>query len=483
MSAQGSVRERQIGNHLGDLASMVEVGAPDWWAVRRGLARARRRRRAVVTGKVVGSVMAVAAVVGSVQVGWLPYPRWAPAASLSAVTGGVSALADGPTRGSLADDANWLADLREHAAAQRRDEAGGESWQIPDGDRVDVIFAGDVEGHRLALIEAPYRWGAIEYRQQTWLMGPQGAPADDMVDNGGRDPDDIAYVGFGAGTVYGGPASGEGLLVVATRDREVTVALGRTLTADGRTAPRDRVSIRTGDDGVAVWTAHESGYFDLEVDGEQVWTFGGSSAGVEMSWSGRGERPDLNQMAGAGQSALGSLGLTDLPGRVVWAGESDASPFLLVLRAEGGASVLLAAGTDDVPWDGDDAVPWIRHDVVTVRVAGADDVAAWQLGSTTWSTEHSPESTVTAGIESETWFGTSAPSTSIAFVGPEEAATAEVLGADDRVLATVRLVDGGGSLEADGASTVRFRAADGSDLGVTVVVPWAAENAQPGPLP
>lgn len=482
MSARGSVREREIGTHLGDLASTVEVGAPDWSSVRRGIVRARRRRRAATTGKVIGSVMAAAAVVGSVQVGWLPYPGWAPAASLSAVTGGVSALAEGPTRGSLADDTGWLADLREHAAAQRRDEAGGESWQIAAADRVDVIFAGDVEGHRLALVEAPYRWGAIEYRQQTWFMGPAGAPASEMVANGGGDPDDIAYVGFGPGTGYDGAAGGEGLLVVADGDREVTIALGRTLIADGSTAPRERVSIETGDDGLAVWTTTETGYFDLEIDGEQVWTFGGSSAGMQMSWSGRGEQPDLDQMAGAGQSALGALGLADLPGRVVWAGSSDGGPFLLTMRAESGASVLLAGGTDDVPWDRG-RVPWIRHDLVTVRASEARDVVAWQLGRTTWSSEPSPDSTVTAGDGSEHWYGTSGPAPAIALVGPEEAVAAEVLDADSRLLRTVGLVDGGGSVQVPDAASVRFLSGSGDDLGSTDVIAWDAGNSLPGLLP
>lgn len=431
--------------------------------------------------------MAVASVVGSVQVGWLPYPAWAPAASLSAVTGGTSALAAGPTKGSLAADADWLADLRGHAAAQRRDEAGGESWQIAAADRVDVIFAGDVEGHRLALVEAPYRWGAIEYRQQTWFMGPAGARVGDMVENGGHDPADIAYVGFGAGTGYGGASGSEGLLVVAAGDREVTVALGRTLTGDGGTAPRDRVSIETGDDGLAVWTATDPGYFELEIDGEQVWTFGGSSIGFDLTWSGRGERVPLDQqMAGTAQSALGNLGLVDLPAELVWAGTEPGSPILLAMRASSGATVVAAAHTVDGPpraASTDDADGWVDHDVIEVRPAGADAVLAWQLGRTTWSTKESPESSTTVSGDGETWFGTHGPSRTIAFVGPEDAATAEVLDAEGAVLRTVQLDDGGGSVEVEDAAQVRFLDGDGADLGVTDVVAWAADNSLPGLLP
>ncbi len=431
--------------------------------------------------------MAVAAVVGSVQVGWLPYPAWAPAASLSAVTGGTSALADGPTKGSLADDQGWLSSFRDYVADQRQDESDGETWKVASAENVDVVFAGDVEGHRLALVEAPYRWGAIEYRQQTWFMGPAGAPAGDMVDNGGSDPQDIAYVGFGPGTGYGGASGGEGLLVVAAGDREVTVALGRTLTADGGTAPRDRVSIETGDDGLAVWTATDPGYFDLEIDGEQVWTFGGSSIGFDMTWSGRGERMPLDQqMAGAAQSALGKLGLVDLPAELVWAGTEPSSPILLAMRASSGATVVAAAHTVDGPPPGasaDGAGRWVDHDVIEVRPAGADAVLAWQLGRTTWSTKDSPESSTTSSGEGETWFGTTGPSRTIAFVGPEEAVAVEVLDAEGAVLRTVQLVDGGGSVEVEDAALVRFLGGDGADLGVTDVVAWSAENSLPGLLP
>ncbi len=482
MTVQESLQERQIGIRLGDLASRVEVDGPSWSSVRRGVVLARRRRRVTTTSKVVGGVLAVAVMVGSVQVGWMPYPGWAPAASLSAVTGGASALADGPVKGSLADDSDWLGELREHAADQRQDEAGGESWKIPSGDRVDVIFAGDVEGHRLALVEAPYRWGAIEDRQQTWFMGPAGASAAEMVQNQNGEPGDLAFTGFGAGTGYGEATGEVGLLVVAAGEREVTIALGRSLTSDGTSAPRERVSIETGADGLAVWTTDGGGYVDLEIDGEQVWTFGGPSTLQEMVWTGRGERPDVEQMAGVGQSSLGALGLSNLPGRVTWKGSSNGSPFVLTLRADSGAAVLVAAGTDDTPWD-PQGIPLIRHDVVTVQPAGAVETIAWQLGRTTWSTEPSPESTITAGNESATWFGTSAPSAAIAFVGPEEAATAELLDADGAVLRTEQLTDGGGSTEADGAAQVRFLAADGTDLGSTDVVPWAAENAEPGLLP
>lgn len=78
--------------------------------------------------------------------------------SLSSST---SQLSTQPTRGSLATDTAWLNAFREHLASVDIPQSGGEVWKPASADSIKVIYAGELRGVRVALVEAPYRWGGL----------------------------------------------------------------------------------------------------------------------------------------------------------------------------------------------------------------------------------------------------------------------------------------------------------------------------------
>src|SRR4051794_22479204 len=97
---------RRVAERLDTVADgLGPVGLPDWDGVRSGLRRSVRRRRLKRTGMVAGALASVVGLGGTVQLGVMPYPSWAPAVPM--VASAPSALADRPATGSLAGDALW----------------------------------------------------------------------------------------------------------------------------------------------------------------------------------------------------------------------------------------------------------------------------------------------------------------------------------------------------------------------------------------
>lgn len=481
MSTQESLQERAIGTRLNGLASGLDVSSPGWVAIRSEVVRIRRRRRAARAAKVTGGIVAAAALLGSLQVGWVPYPSWAPAAPLSA---GPTGLADRPAQGSLARDDAWLDDFRRHLVSLHQPESGGEDWRVPSVGAVDVLYAGDVGSSRVVLIEAPYRWGFFEQRQQAWFQGPAGADPDAMVQLSNDGPANASFTAVGA-TAGGVGAAPQGLVVVATGDRRVTVQEWGVLGADG-SVTRERTNLSTGADGLLEWVAPGQGPYEVDVEGLPSQVVGEVVAQVPVvAWSGRGDEVADEVVRTGVQDAVVGLSLVTAPVELVWAGGRGAgSPVLVSVLAESGARLLVPGRVaTPVPWRTPEYedLPAMRADLVRVLPSGGDLVAAWQVGETVWDKEQNFE--IGYADSDEEWFPHQRASATIAFVGPELAASAEVLDGGGGVLRTVPLVDGGGSVEAQEASRVRFLGADGAELGSIEVVPWSAENAVPGPLP
>ncbi|MBI4941094.1 MAG: hypothetical protein HY830_10135, partial [Actinobacteria bacterium] len=122
---------------LADVADRVSSRPPDRAQIDRGLRRVRRRRRVSRAGRGLGVLGGVAAVLAAVQLGVVPVPSWVPVVPVTSTA--ASALAGGPTRGSLAGDPVWLRALREQVATLDREELPGERWRVPSAGRVDVI--------------------------------------------------------------------------------------------------------------------------------------------------------------------------------------------------------------------------------------------------------------------------------------------------------------------------------------------------------
>lgn len=450
---------REVGQHLTALAGQVTVvPVPAWDDVRRGLRRAIRRRRTRRAAAAGGAVLGVVALVGGVQLGVVPYPSYLPAVQLA--DGSPSALAKGPTRGSLAGDAAWLRSLREHVAGARWDEPDGESWSVQDPGDVTVLFAGDVLGQRVAAIEAPYRWGAIEARQQVWYEGSAGASASEMEEGANGDASPVA-----ANSVSSDEHVEIGVVVLAAEGHDVVLRGMPTLAADGR-IERSAERLTTVEPGVYVWTPDDpaqAGIVTVEAAGmpERLtfsigqWTI----EGQDVARTGRGaDLPD--ELVGSALSDMASWsGVGRGRGRaeLVWSAGDAESAAWLAIHAPSGA-VLLGLAHDDASddWSG------LMLDRLEVLPAGAPVVAAWQQ-----STE------VAVGDGSR-----QAAGPTLALLGPPDAAAAELLDAAGSPLSRVPLADGGGQAAADGVHSVRFLAADGTVLARTDVLAWGPEAVQ-----
>lgn len=466
------VDEREVASHLAGCADALHVSAPRWDDVRRGMRRVRRRRRVRRAGATVAALASVAVLAVGVQAGMLPYPTWAPAVVLPA-SGGPSALAGQPTKGSLADDEAWLAAFREHVAGLREDESGGETWQVGDPADVTVIFAGDVAGHRIAAVEAPYRWGMVEAPQQVWFMGPKGAEPSDMTKHLNQEPRDVMAVQFGPGTGYPKAVERTGWLVLTPDERTVTLVGPPEYAADG-SVRRPETVLEPAQPGIYIWSAPgDVGAVSVTVAGEQeMLQYSGGVAEVPVPAPLRGEAPD----DGAVSSALGGLyAQAGLPPSgaepvVLWAGGPDGAPAaVLGLRTPSGALVIGAfhEDADDPAFDG-----WLAQDLAAVLPADDMDrlALAWQQQSTTWTT----------APEGDGLSGASRAATSVGVLGPVGAVTAQLLdGGNGSVVATTALDEGGAVVDAPGARLVRFLDDSGAVVAEVKVRPWSETVGAP----
>jgi hypothetical protein len=145
-----------------------------------------------------------------------------------------TSLAELPTRGSLADDADWLtgvAQLSWEGPAPEQDLPPGSVVPVhepPVESRV-VAYAGDVPGARVALV-----LGLDSVPLNAWFVGPEGASPDQMVL--AAPPGETTWRQPLALMDVPDPASGSTtLVVVAWPGDDVTRVTGRSVDADGTT--------------------------------------------------------------------------------------------------------------------------------------------------------------------------------------------------------------------------------------------------------
>lgn len=265
-------------------AEQVPVTVPDWDGVRAGMRRARRRRRQRTAGRAGGGVLGVICLLGGIQVGVLPYPSWAPTVTVpSSPTHGFSALAQQPTRGSLAGDRVWLDTLRRRVARYQLD-GPGLPWRARSSDDVRVVFAGDVGEYRVALVELRLRAGLLESGLQLWLSGARGATVTALVEQGSTAaPPDPAVASFEQ--LPGGRSTAPITVIVSTAQPKVELAGPATVDARGRVHWNIR-TVAAQEQGVWTITTGSSGVLGGQFIriGDTPWqsTFGGSS---HDSWS------------------------------------------------------------------------------------------------------------------------------------------------------------------------------------------------------
>lgn len=335
----------------------------------------------------------------------------------------------GPTRGSLADDTAFLADL-----VQLPWGRGLDAVQPPTSDR-HVLFAGDVPGARWAWVVARVggAWSGV------WFAGPAGASAEALEIDGEANPD-----GIGAQVVTKtSPTQQEGpLLVLAEPGDVVEISDAPEIAADG-TVTRTYRPVETVD-GVAVVSRPGSAYAALGVqvvrDGEPVYRLAsgigpdlepGSPADEEIAIAlleARGE-PDLTLARNMLARLLGPTGLTveDLMLDVLWGGQLDAQwpqPKALVLGAElPSGAVAIVGGWS---WESGEASGPSVLRILPSETVIRDHLVVMRTSVS--MSRHGPES-----------------ASHLVIVGPGDAVSARVM-SGDRVLEEVALTEGAGSL-------------------------------------
>jgi hypothetical protein len=166
-----TISDDDLEGRLRDLRLQVDLVPPpshDLAERTRQGYRAQRRHRAVLaaTGLLLALVVVGVPVGTSGLLGSLRDGETADEPLLPVPDGG---LYDVPTRGSLADDAAWVAGVR---ALDWPPVDGG----VPSTEKRRVVFAGEVPGGRVALVLGRLARGAA----RLWLVGPEGAAPSEM---------------------------------------------------------------------------------------------------------------------------------------------------------------------------------------------------------------------------------------------------------------------------------------------------------------
>ncbi len=433
--------------------------APVWPKIERGLRRARRRRRARTAGKAGAGVLAFGALLAGVQTNALPYPTWATLPS----AGGGSVLADGGTRGSLADDVAWLDGLRQAVAdGEVKQEEDGEWWAPPSASDVDVIYAGDVGAYRLALVEADWRWGVIAARQQVWLQGRAGAAPGELTEGMNNSPEDVSVYVAHAGSHPADmePIVGQAAVVVLSpRSLDLRLRHPAEYAADG-TVRRAETKVAPTGDGLYEALVTEPGGFELMVPGrrypEQVTAFHVPDA-VEVPVTGalppvHGTAvPPTDELHAEVAAALDAADLAyeGTPRRLLWAGEIGGDRYRVVgMTAPGGARVLVVLRHD---FSGPDLATWVVSGDALPRGPMERAALAWPVA------EEGP------GDEP-------VPSGRVAVLGPVGATAAVLLAGGDEV-GRAPLRDGFATAQAPTATSVRFLDTEGRTVGDAPLAP------------
>lgn len=186
-----------------------------------GFAQREKRHRNRRTRRLAGVAAAVVAVTG-VQLDVVPLPGWAPSV---AVASQHELLAKGPTRGSLAGDTAWLAEMRK----QFSDISEAEGvWKVGDRKKIKFVYAGDVAGRRVVVAIVPLTFGILTAPTLTLHEGPVGAAPDTMREAGRGDSDSVVTYATGDDTKPGFA------IVIGPVGSSVSISTGATYSAGGR---------------------------------------------------------------------------------------------------------------------------------------------------------------------------------------------------------------------------------------------------------
>jgi hypothetical protein len=218
--------------------------------------RAQRRGRiAMATGALVAAlvVVGVPAVASTVLDG-----RGQTAApTTGADPGRLPALADLPTRGSLADDGAWIEAAR--LLPWSWTAASGTTPEAPVDTR-RVAFAGDVPGARVALVV-----GGGEQPAAAWFTGPVGAAPEQMA-LAAAPGDTIDQAPLALLDVPDAASGSRTLVVVAWPGESASLVTGRSVNAAGETSERRRPVPMT--DGVGAITTDGPSAYPVQT---QLW--------------------------------------------------------------------------------------------------------------------------------------------------------------------------------------------------------------------
>ena len=213
--------ERRLNETLTRQSQESRPGPEDPWVT--FTARERRHRRQRVARRMATGVVG-AGLAAAITVGVAPVPGFVPGFDISAASAH-PLLADEPTRGSLAGDPSWLNGLRRTVG---EDDDG---WRVVGRDKIQIHFAGEVPGARVALVTYRIQKGLRRDRVTSWYVGAAGAAPAAMELMSAQDPEKVSTLMTGSDERPGY------LVVVAPPGSDVRVSLGTTYGADGRVHP------------------------------------------------------------------------------------------------------------------------------------------------------------------------------------------------------------------------------------------------------
>jgi len=102
---------------------------------------------------------------------------------------------------------------------------------------VRVLYAGDVAGNRIALVEGNWRWGALTKPLQSWFVGPRGAAATAMIRDADHEPQNVAVSRFMPADPGLRTAGSGAVVVVSSEPANVQLTGPRTKENSTTTAP------------------------------------------------------------------------------------------------------------------------------------------------------------------------------------------------------------------------------------------------------
>ena len=177
--------ETLLRDTLASRADVLTSAVVDPWQRFATAELRHRRNRRVRT-----ATIAVVGVTALGLAGFAVIPAWI--SSLTTEEASSPLLAE-PTRGSLADDTEWLADFKE-AVPELLDDTGPQAdmyWNVEDPAKVHVVFAGDIFGHRRVIADVPLQTGGPLDSAIAWFGGPDGAAPSQLQQDATGAPLDI----------------------------------------------------------------------------------------------------------------------------------------------------------------------------------------------------------------------------------------------------------------------------------------------------